>query len=70
MVKDGELSPIWKDIFSLIDHLDGLVKGLNSDYNDYDSYDHYDDDDDYSDLYIIGAVCLSVTKVIISELSA
>ena len=50
MVKDGELSPIWKDIFSLIDHLDGLVKGLNSDYDDYDSYDHYDDDDDdYSD---------------------
>ena len=28
------LSPIWKDIFSLIDHLDGLVKGLIDDYDD------------------------------------
>ena len=28
------LLPIWKDIFSLIDHLDGLVKGLINDYDD------------------------------------
>ena len=36
--------------------------------DDADDNDANDDDD--GDLYIIGAVCLSVTKVIISELSA
>ena len=31
-----------------------------------DNYDHDDNDDGNNDLYIIGAVCLCVTKVIIS----
>ena len=41
-------------------------------HHDDDDHDYHDDDDDDDDddLYIIGAVCLSVTKVIISELSA